>query len=256
MLECLIIIAILFFVFGVDSVFDSIAEVAKIILGLLTRSMKSYWSIFAVSALVVLILFLWMRHRDKRMLEELKQGNCTKGGRWADARPYQGGLAPVKNHKGLWGFVNWEGKVVYKPQFNKISFYHREKGDFWLCWGIVEDHRSGECIATSGETLDAWDVQKELEGSCVYSEGEDVEDSSYFESSYLAESKPVVYERRDSDEEEKMTPDEMAFFMVGLKMLFFDRQENGGCNDGYEYGYDEDDEDDGYNDYDEADEDE
>lgn len=242
MLDWLIIILILFFVFGVDSVFNFIAEVVKAVLRLLTQGVESYGSVLAAAALLLLAVFLWMRWRDKRMLEELKQGNRTKGGRWADARPYQGGLAPVKNHKGLWGFVDWEGKVVYKPQFNKISFYRREKGDFWLCWGIVEGHRSGECIATNGETLDAWDVQKELEGSCVYSEGEDVEDSSYFESSYGIESSPTTYVPHKSDEDEEEGLDLATAILFGME--FMRRDEPQEANEYYDdYGYDEDDDD-------------
>lgn len=242
MLDFLIILAILFFVFGTGNVLNAFAEIVKIIWGLLIQIVGSYWSVLTAAAFVLMAVFLGIRNRDKRMLEELKQGNHTKGGRWTDARPYQGGLAPVKNRKGLWGFVDRAGKVVYKPQFNKITFYHREKGDFWLCWGIVEGHRSGECIATSGEKIDAWDVQKELEGSCVYSEGEDVEDSSYFESSYLAESSPTTYVPHNRDEEEEEKLDMATAFLFGMEFMRRDGPQE--ANEYYDdYGYDEDDDD-------------
>lgn len=73
--------------------------------------LTTYWMIcLGLLALIVLAIIAIFR-RMKREKEEIER---IKGGKWADAYPYQGELAPVKNKMGLWGFVDRDGEVVYE----------------------------------------------------------------------------------------------------------------------------------------------
>lgn len=153
-MEYLISLGIIAIIFFRQEIIDAIASVVT-----------TYWWI----CLGLFILLVWAavafvrraERATKRKEEEIER---IKGERWADAYPYQGDLAPVKNQQGLWGFVDKEGEIFYDPEFDGLEFYTRREGDFWMCWTDGE-YRIREFIATDGEPLDWWKVQDTVKHS-------------------------------------------------------------------------------------------
>lgn len=166
--------------------------------------LTTYWMIcLGLLALIVLAIIAIFR-RMKREKEEIER---IKGGKWADAYPYQGELAPVKNKMGLWGFVDRDGEVVYEPEFKGLQFFGGED-NLWECWKEWNGYTSTMFIRTNGERT-KW-MNDGVYRSPLYYAGEirpDDDDESY------------TNEEEPEDEEGRVSTEDALWALYTLKEL-------------------------------------